>query len=319
MSQLYVNCHSYWNSNDQQISESFSKSLSFKVDSPLQLRQSTRSLGFHLQDHDSSSSQSTQSNHDLTATAGTNSQDQCISSESGQEVSCNKNAGLQTKPVYLMGQAPDAAFTAGQIDYNRAMQACMPYPCADPYFNGLLTAHGPASIIQPQVMGVTNARVPLPIDHISEDEPIYVNAKQYHGILRRRQSRAKMEAQNKLIKVRKPYLHESRHLHALNRVRGSGGRFLSTKKLQQPKSSSSTRNTSSPGSNQNTNTFLFEPHQSQGMETGTSNSSNGGGGSFFQHSDHGFPRMSSSHMRGSMQRNGGFMNGSNQHCAPVVR
>lgn len=55
---------------------------------------------------------------------------------------------------------------------------------------------------QPQVMGSASIRVPLPVD-ISEDGPIYVNAKQYHGILRRRQTRAKLEAQNKLIKNRK--------------------------------------------------------------------------------------------------------------------
>ena len=53
-----------------------------------------------------------------------------------------------------------------------------------------------------QVMGVMPGRLPLPLD-FSTNEPIYVNAKQYHGILRRRQQRAKLEAQNKLAKDRK--------------------------------------------------------------------------------------------------------------------
>ncbi|KAL8265567.1 hypothetical protein R6Q59_023697 [Mikania micrantha] len=142
------------------------------------------------------------------------SQNQCISDES-----YNKLKEGQMKPILFMG-IPSFGITNHSLEKNAPQMVQHGY--ADHYLDGIYAAY---PLIQPHLVQIAPARVPLPL----EDGPIYVNAKQYHGIIRRRQIRAKLEAQNKLVKNRKPYLHESRHKHALNRVRGSGGRFLPTK------------------------------------------------------------------------------------------
>ncbi|RYR71463.1 hypothetical protein Ahy_A02g005726 [Arachis hypogaea] len=64
------------------------------------------------------------------------------------------------------------------------------YPYMDQFY-GLFSAYAPQ---------IRFGLMMLPLNKTSDDGPTYVNAKQYHGIIRRRQSRAKAVLANKLIK-----------------------------------------------------------------------------------------------------------------------
>ncbi|XP_076891117.1 nuclear transcription factor Y subunit A-6-like [Bidens hawaiensis] len=218
-----------WTGSDTFIDQpTLSNNLSLKMGSSTPHQQNTKHVGFQFQfqDQDSSSTQSTSQSCPEVASAGDSSK-YWENKFSVQSAHATHEEGSEGSALPIGAQD----YAIGSLPDHQQPYACFPVP----YYHGMFAPYGYGSqTLLPhfQGMNITSSRVPLPPD-FSQGEAIYVNAKQYNAILRRRQCRAKLEAQNKLSKPRKPYLHESRHAHALKRARGPGGRFLNLKKVQE--------------------------------------------------------------------------------------
>ncbi|XP_057467986.1 nuclear transcription factor Y subunit A-10-like isoform X4 [Actinidia eriantha] len=163
-----------------------------------------------------------------------------------KQVECDTEQGLE--------KGNTARFTILQGDCKTSSN--MPVQSATPEYQGRFELG----------FGQPVGRIMLPLNLTTDDGPIYVNAKQYHGIIRRRLSRAKAESVNKVLKARKPYLHLSRHLHAMRRPRGCGGRFLNSKTSKGAKCGNEPEKTG--------NGHLFQPAESQISEVLQSDSGN---------------------------------------------
>lgn len=185
-------------------------------------------LGIGIVDQDSASNQSTDQSLQSVSSEG-NHKEQSLLAQSGNDDSYEKNADGQTKSMLSL-RSTEVAFPPPKLDCNLSF-GCLPYTYNNQLCGNFLPAYAPHAGIAHMMGTSPSSSIPLPHAQTKE-ESIYVNAKQYHAILRRREKRTKQEAQNKIIRAKKPYFHESRHVHAMKRVRGADGRFISTKELQ---------------------------------------------------------------------------------------
>ncbi|XP_076955735.1 uncharacterized protein LOC143630671 [Bidens hawaiensis] len=112
------------------------------------------------------------------------------------------SSNKQKSPKIQVAVSMQSNQTYVDLGFGQPTMVCGRYPYEDQYY-GVFSAYGPQIKIENCLFHMIQGRIMLPLNLGSDDGPLFVNAKQYHGIIRRRRSRAKAEMANKVSKSRK--------------------------------------------------------------------------------------------------------------------
>uniref|UniRef100_A0A7N5JMW4 Nuclear transcription factor Y subunit n=1 Tax=Ailuropoda melanoleuca TaxID=9646 RepID=A0A7N5JMW4_AILME len=172
---------------------------------------------------------------------GTSVTDRCRADHRLLASSCRRHhSTARYSPCFRTTTIPAASLAEAQIvltgaDTNTTSSGQGAVTVTVPVAGNVVSSGGMVMVVPGAGSVPAIQRIPLPGAEMLREEPLYVNAKHVaKHTLKRRQAWAQLEAEGKIPKERRKYLHESWHHPIMARKHGEGGWFFFPKKEDSP-------------------------------------------------------------------------------------